>query len=50
MGWRGGDEDRKPEFVKGAWGEAETENLIMWLVMLDWLAGGWWWRETQSLI
>ena len=31
-------------------GEAETESLILWLVVLQLLAGGWWLREAQSLI
>ena len=31
-------------------GEAETESLILWLVVLEFLAGGWWWREAQSFI
>ena len=30
--------------------EAETESLILWLVVLELLVGGWWWREAQSLI
>ena len=37
----------KLHFVNG---EAETESLIMWLVIRDWLEVGWWWRESQSLI
>ena len=24
-------------------GEAETECLILWLVVLELLVGGWWW-------
>ena len=31
-------------------GEAETESLILWLLVLRLLAGGWWWHEAQSLI
>ena len=38
----------KPDFV-GEEG-AETESLIMQLVVLDWLAGEWLWHEGQSLI
>ena len=34
----------------GGKGEAETESLILWLVKLELLAGGWWWREALSLI
>ena len=30
--------------------EAETESLILWLVVLELLAGGWWLREIHSLI
>ena len=30
--------------------EAETESLILWLVVLELLVGGWLWREAQSLI
>ena len=29
-------------------GEAETESLILWLVVLELLAVGWWWCEAQS--
>ena len=25
-------------------GEAETERLILWLVVVELLVGGWWWR------
>ena len=30
----------------GEWGggEAETERRILWLAVLELLAGGWWWR------
>ena len=31
-------------------GEAETESLILWLVVLELFAGGWWLCEAQSLI
>ena len=31
-------------------GETETESLILWLVVLELLAGGWGLREVQSLI
>ena len=34
----------------GGEGEAETESLILWLVVFELLAGGWWWHEAQSLI
>ena len=27
-----------------------SERLISWLVVLELLAGGWWWHEAQSLI
>ena len=50
MGWGGGrGRDRKPNSVGGE-GERQTESLILWLVVLKFLAGGWWWREAQSLI
>ena len=43
--------DRKPNFLSGrGGGEAETKILILRLVVLELLAGGWWWREAQSLI
>ena len=41
--------DWKPNSV-GERGEAETESLILWLVVLKLLARGWWWCEAQSLI
>ena len=41
--------NRKPNSVGGK-GEAETESLILWLLVLRLLAGGWWWHEAQSLI
>ena len=41
--------DKKPNSVGGR-GEAETESLILWLVVLKLLARGWWWGEAQSLI
>ena len=28
----------------------DTENLILWLVVLELLAGWWWLREAQRLI
>ena len=34
----------------GGWGQAETESLILWFVVLELLAGGWWLGEAQSLI
>ena len=34
--------DRKPNSVGGGRGETETESLILWLVLLELLAGGWW--------
>ena len=48
---RGGRRGRdwKPNSVGGR-GEAETESLILWLVVLELLVGGWLWREAQSLI
>ena len=38
------DRDRKPNSVEGRGEseEAETESLILWLVVLELLAGGWW--------
>ena len=48
MGGRRG-RDRKPNSVGGR-GEADTESLILWLSVLELLAGGWWWREGQSFI
>ena len=48
---RGGRRGRdwKPNSVGGR-GEAETESLILWLVVLELLMGGWLWHEAQSLI
>ena len=48
MGGRRG-RDRKPNSVGGR-GEAETESLMLGLVVLELLARGWWWRQAQSLI
>ena len=31
-------------------GETETESIILWLVVLELLAGGWWLPEAQSFI
>ena len=28
----------------------DTESLILWLAVLELLAGGWWLREAQRLI
>ena len=36
--------DRKPNLVGGGGGEPETESLILWLVVLELLAVGWWWH------
>ena len=51
-GKRGGD--KKPNYVGEGWGgggrEAETESIILWLVVLELLPGGWWLHEAQSLI
>ena len=47
--WGRRGRDRKPNSVGGR-GEAETESLILWLLVLKFLAGGSWWREAQSLI
>ena len=41
---------QKAQFCSGGRSEAETENLILWLVVLELLAGVWWWHEAQSLI
>ena len=41
--------DRKPNSV-GWRGEVETESLILWPVVPELSAGGWWWREEQTLI
>ena len=30
--------------------EAETESIILWLVVLELLPDGWWLHEAQSLI
>ena len=35
------DRDRKPNLVGGGGQEAETERLILWLVVLELLAGVW---------
>ena len=46
-------EDRqrqKVQFCSGGRGEAETENLILLLVVLKLLADVWWWHEAQSII
>ena len=42
--WGREDRDRKPNSVEGRGEseEAETESLILWLVVLELLAGGWW--------
>ena len=42
--WGREDRDRKPNSVggRGESEEAETESLILWLVVLELLAGGWW--------
>ena len=42
--------DKKPNSVGEGTGDAETESLILWLVVLKLLAGRWWWGEAQSLI
>ena len=44
-----GGRDRKPNSVGGR-GEAEVENLILWLVVLEFLVDGLWLCEAQSLI
>ena len=41
--------DKKSNYVGGG-GEAETESLILWLVVIELLPGRWWLREAQSLI
>ena len=46
----GGRQSRNPYSVGVGKGEAETESLILWLVVLELLAGGWGWHEAQSLI
>ena len=40
---------QKSQFCSGGRGEAETENLILWLAVLELLVGVWWWHEAQSL-
>ena len=40
MGGRG-SRDRKLNFVGEGRGKVETENLIMWVVVLELLASGW---------
>ena len=42
--------DKKPNSVGEGRGDAETESLILWLVVLKLLAGMWWWGEAQRLI
>ena len=32
---------QKAQFCRGERGKVETENLIMWVVVLELLAGGW---------
>ena len=32
--------------MQGGGGETETESLILWLVVLELLGGGWWLRDT----
>ena len=40
--WEGGETETERLILLGAGsGEAETESLILWLVVLDFLAGGW---------
>ena len=36
--------------MQGGGGETETESLILWLVVLELLGGGWWLRDAQDLI
>ena len=42
--------DKKHKFCSGGEREAETESLILWLVVLELLVGGWWLREVHCLI
>ena len=44
MGGRIGG-DKKSNYVGGE-GEAETESLILWLVVIELLPGRWWLREA----
>ena len=37
-----GGQERQKLWEEGV-GEAETECLILWLVVLELLVGGWWW-------
>ena len=39
--WSKRGRDRKPNLVGGGGQEAETERLILWLVVLELLAGVW---------
>ena len=43
------DRDRNPNDVGGR-GEAKIKSLILWLIVLELLAVGWWWCKAKSLI
>ena len=35
---------------RGGGGEAETERLILWLVVVELLVGGWLWRGASDYL
>ena len=51
MGQRRG-RNRRPNLVEGGGGggEAETERLILWLVVVELLVGGWLWRGAPDYL
>ena len=49
MGRRRG-RNRRPNLVEGGGGEAETERLILWLVVVELLVGGWLWRGASDYL
>ena len=45
-GGGGGEAETESLILSVGRGVAETESLILWPVLLELLAGGWWWREA----
>ena len=42
----GGEAETEGLIFRGGGGETETESLILWLAVLELLAGRWWWHEV----